>query len=473
MWKFSEQEERNLRNVLNMEDILNEIISLNEKKKEGKVKKEYSSRKNGKDDVIRREELTDRQRKRDDRTDDGGSRGKRRGSLSVEDNVVNACDASTICTVDDDMAIEKAQVFSKIINDNKSYESDFFYKDIEKNVDENTPLFQNGRKTLNSYLLTVNDINTNISNIYKNMEKINVIKKKIDLNIYDNEKLYTKINVIINSSEEIVTYIKAKINKLSLENDDFEKNSNMISEIKLRVNIFIDIINKYKCCINKYKNICNQYYEHVNKNIIKHYKLIHPNLSEHSIHKLLKQGGQNVEEFLNINKSSYQNTEFYCTNMEQIEIEKIKEKYKELKNLEKNILALNELYIELAYVIKKRKNLINNIENNVFQVKEYTEDALQNIVEAKRTNSSNPPYPLGGSYVFAPTVHLIYPYTCRTPLSFHSLFCQPCEWKRFSCPFVPPKENKINTGVKTNEKAEVGRGRDEQICKSSMNKELL
>ncbi|CRH03832.1 syntaxin, Qa-SNARE family, putative [Plasmodium relictum] len=332
-----------------MEDILNEIISLSEKKREEKEEnKKKKKKKNFKDD-----------------------------------DTYNYCDASTNCTVDD-INTEKINIFSKIINDNKGNESDM-YKDIEKNVDENTPLFQN-ENTLNTYLLNVNDINTNISNIYKNIDKINVIKKKIDLNIYDNEKLYKKVNLIINDSEQIVEHIKIKINELNNENNEFERSSNMISEIKLRINIFIDVVNKYKCCINKYKNICNQYYEYVNKNIIKHYKLIHPNLNDHNIHKLLKQNNHSIEDFLNMNKTC-QNNNIYYTNVEQIEIEKIKEKYNELKNLEKSILSLNELYIELAYVIKKRKNVINNIENNVFQVKEYTEDALTNIIEAKKYNA--------------------------------------------------------------------------------------
>lgn len=108
---------------------------------------------------------------------------------------------------------------------------------------------------------------------------------------------------------------------------------------------------------------------------------------DHTIHKLLKQNNNNVEDFLNSNKNSFYENNIFCTNVEQIEIEKIKKKYNELKNLENNILSLNELYIELAYVIKKRKNLINNIENNVFQVKEYTQDALNNIVDAKKYNS--------------------------------------------------------------------------------------
>lgn len=109
----------------------------------------------------------------------------------------------------------------------------------------------------------------------------------------------------------------------------------MVSEIKLRINIFIDVVNKYKSCINKYKNICNQYYEYVNKNIIKHYKLIHPNLKDHTIHKLLKQNNNNVEDFLNSNKNSFYENNIFCTNVEQIEIEKIKKKYNELKKSRK------------------------------------------------------------------------------------------------------------------------------------------
>ncbi|SPJ12698.1 syntaxin, Qa-SNARE family [Plasmodium sp. DRC-Itaito] len=398
-----------------MEDILNEIISLSEKKRKEEQLKDMEEKykKNENDHIVDikkiREEKSEydfKIRKENKNTiKDIILNKKKKSSDSIkDDNTSIYCDASTICTIDDDINIEKANIFSKIIHDkkmnednysnisninNNNYDNDILYfNDIEKNIDENTPLKVNGyNNNLNSYLLHVNDINTHISSIYKNIDKINVIKKKIDLNIYDNEKLYNKVNVIITNSEDIVKYIKLKINELNNENNEFERNSNMVSEIKLRINIFIDVVNKYKSCINKYKNICNQYYEYVNKNIIKHYKLIHPNLNDHTIHKLLKQNNNNVEDFLNINKNSFYEKNIFCTNMEQIEIEKIKKKYNELKNLENNILSLNELYIELAYVIKKRKNIINNIENNVFQVKEYTQDALNNIVDAKKYNA--------------------------------------------------------------------------------------
>ncbi|ETW34006.1 hypothetical protein PFTANZ_05279 [Plasmodium falciparum Tanzania (2000708)] len=408
-----------------MEDILNEIISLSEKKRKKEQLKdmEEKNKKNKNDHIVDikkiREEKSEydfKIRKENKNTiKDIISNKKKKSSDSIkDDNTSIYCDASTICTIDDDINIEKANIFSKIIHDKKMNEDNYsnisninnnnnnnnnnnyyyydddilYFKDLENNIDENTPLKVNGfNNNLNSYLLHVNDINTHISSIYKNIDKINVIKKKIDLNIYDNEKLYNKVNVIITNSEDIVKYIKLKINELNNENNEFERNSNMVSEIKLRINIFIDVVNKYKSCINKYKNICNQYYEYVNKNIIKHYKLIHPNLKDHTIHKLLKQNNNNVEDFLNSNKNSFYENNIFCTNVEQIEIEKIKKKYNELKNLENNILSLNELYIELAYVIKKRKNLINNIENNVFQVKEYTQDALNNIVDAKKYNS--------------------------------------------------------------------------------------
>ncbi|SBT72146.1 syntaxin, Qa-SNARE family, putative [Plasmodium malariae] len=414
-----------------MEDILKEIISLSEKKKkEGKGMHEHVQEENcmNGENSKRGENLkggklkceNGKERKHNDDLKKKKKKKKRGDSFLVhsEERTDWGDDASTICPMEDDISIEKANIFSRIINNNKTNEYNVYFKDIEKNVDENTPLFHSVSRLstssqldsttqldetnpLNTYLLTVNDINMNIANIYKNIDKINVIKRKIDLNIYDNEKLYTKVNVIINSSEEIINYIKIKINQINKDNENFEKGNNsgssshsscgsrsstMLSEIKLRVNIFIDVVNKYKCCINKYKNICNHYYEHVNKNIMKHYKLIHPNISDHSIHKLLKQSNYTIEDFLNINNTCYNNN-MYCTDIEQIQIEKVKEKYKQLKKLEKNISALNELYIELAYVIKKRKNIINDIENNTFQMKEYTDDALLNIIEAKRYNA--------------------------------------------------------------------------------------
>lgn len=399
-----------------MEDILNEIIILNEKNKQGKKQKEGKIKKakekgrkqkedkNNVDDIKENIESEQNEEqisilpiKRNKKTHTYSTHHSSNSSCYSISHLIGSNsthnDTSTCCTIED-INTEKATIFSNIIKNKKERKDADIFSDLEKNINEKTPLFpntndinnNNNENNINSYLIQVDEINTNISVIYKNIDKINVLKKKIDLNIYDNEKLYKKVNIVIEQSEQIVEQIKKQINQLNAENDEYEKNVKLISEIKLRINIFLDTVNKYKSCINKYKNICNQYYEHINKNLIKRYKLINPNISSQALQKLLKQNNYDTfEETLNI-ENIYSNNLMNSMNVEQIEYEKMKQIYKELKYLEKNILSLNELYIELAYVIKKRKNLINSIENNVYQVKDYTEDALINIIEAKKYN---------------------------------------------------------------------------------------
>ncbi|GAB68394.1 syntaxin [Plasmodium cynomolgi strain B] len=406
-----------------MEDILNEIISLSEEKRGRK----FGSQGGGDHEDDRQTNLSGE---------------KRHGGKAPQ----STWDSSTVCSVDDEaMSAEKASLFSRIINErrrksggrsrnNNEEETHFgdIHQDIEqginessnrtthqathRSVDEHTPLCQQ-TNNFNSYLLTVNQINTHISCIYKNIDKINAWKQKIDFNIYDTEELNAKINSTISNTEDIISEVKISLFNLNEENKQFEISPNLLlSEVKLRTNIFIDVVQKYKACVNKYKSVCCHYYEHVNANLLKQYRLICPSVTDGEDRRGRRRssgmpqgkvckGGRasggaaggaassggadldDIEQFFNLQKkNSYSNLgdHIHPNDADRVNIQKMKKRYKELKTLERNISALNELYIELAYVVKKRTNYINSIENNVYQVKDYTDDALHNIVAAKR-----------------------------------------------------------------------------------------
>ncbi|KJP85797.1 hypothetical protein AK88_04556 [Plasmodium fragile] len=423
-----------------MEDILNEIISLSEKKRS-----EQLDAQGGED------HQDDNQTKMSGEKRHGRKASKKckkhQSASDLPTGIVppstegappsSTWDSSTVCSVDEDISAEKASLFSRIISQrrkanggrNLEDEEEARLGDIEQGIhgvthpgsqkcvdgphdstaDERTPLCQQ-QNTFNTYLLSVNQINTHISCIYKNVDKINSWKQKIDFNIYDTEELNAKINSTISNTEDIISQVMTHIFNLNEENKQFESNNNLLSEIKLRTNIFIDVVQKYKACINKYKNVCHHYYEHVNANLMKQYRLICPSVTDGEEGSNRKKTSNNntsqgkwskgarpradledIEQFFNMQKNnSYTNLagdHVHPDNADGVNIQQMKKRYKELKTLEKNIAALNDLYIELAYVVKKRTNYINSIENNVYQVKDYTDDALHNIVAAKKYNA--------------------------------------------------------------------------------------
>ncbi|EUD66452.1 hypothetical protein C922_03086 [Plasmodium inui San Antonio 1] len=443
-----------------MEDILNEIISLSEKKKRGGKLPTQGGGDHQADSQTEVSEGKPHKEKHHGESRHGGKAHKRGSKQQVGEDLPtgvvppstegappsSAWDSSTVCSVDEDMSAEKASLFSRIISErrrttgcrNEDDEEGALFGDIEQGihrdthhnthtcvdgpytsvdgthdcpVDERTPLCQKS-SNFNSYLLTVNQINTDISSIYKNIDKINSWKQKIDFNIYDTEELNGKINSTISNTEDIISQVMKNIFHLNEENKQFETGTNLLSEIKLRTNIFIDIVQKYKACINKYKNVCHHYYEHVNANLLKQYRLICPSVTDGEeaggggrrrkgmAGRNTTSGGKvckgaradlaDMEQFFNMQKKNrYSNLTEHRPpdNADGVNIQKMRKRYKELKTLEKNISALNDLYIELAYVVKKRTNYINSIENNVYQVKDYTDDALNNIVAAKKYNA--------------------------------------------------------------------------------------
>ncbi|KMZ90920.1 syntaxin [Plasmodium vivax Mauritania I] len=426
-----------------MEDILNEIISLSEKKRGGK---------SGSQTEISQAEIS--QAEISGGTHHGGTtlhRGKAPKRWKTQEQggdqptgvappspegaaPSSTWDSSTVCSADEDMSAEKASLFSRIISERRrrasgeeaqpcvdALQDAHICADTPQDppVSERTPLCQQTH-TLNSYLLHVNQINEEIACIYKSVDKINGWKQKIDFNIYDSEELNAKISLTICQTEETISNVMKRIFSLNEENKRFERSSNLLSEIKLRANIFIDVVQKYKTCVNKYKNVCHQYYEHVNAKLVKQYRLLCPGgasggrqsggRQSSGRQSSGRQSGQrsgskqsnrrsaaprgradldDIEHFFSLQKNSHSNLgeHVHPENADGINIQKMKARYKELKTLERNISSLNDLYIELAYVVKKRTNYINSIESDVYQVKDYTDDALHNIVAAKRYNA--------------------------------------------------------------------------------------
>lgn len=278
-------------------------------------------------------------------------------------------DVSTCCNTEDDLNIEKINIFSKIIKDKNQNDIDLSYmRDLENNINEQEPLIKNG-KDIQICIVYVNEMNNRITSIHTNMEKIQIIKKKIELNIYDNEKLYKKVNHIIHNTELIIQRISFNIKELNLENEEYKNRNPSGNELKIRLSIFKDILEKYKNCVNKYKTLCNQYYEHLYKVVKRKCKLMYPYMNEYTIIKMMKENNSYQQE------SKQEKEKTNESNVVQMEIQKLQEQY-ELKKIENNISSLNEVYIELAYTIKKIQNVISNIENNIYPMKSYSDSTL-------------------------------------------------------------------------------------------------
>ena len=64
------------------------------------------------------------------------------------------------------------------------------------------------------------------------------------------------------------------------------------------------------------------------------------------------------------------------------------EKYSDMKKLEESVLEVHDLFLFLSALVDEQAQMLDSIENNVENTKEYTGLAVEHITQAKRYNKT-------------------------------------------------------------------------------------
>ena len=226
----------------------------------------------------------------------------------------------------------------------------------------------------------LSEVQSNLKFIENKNDELIELRNEIE-NIIDSKKeteISEKMNKIILDVQIKQKKIKIIIDNLNEQLTEINKNkkNKNNTEFRIKQNLFGSITKKYQNIIIKFNSIENEI-----KNIIQ-IKMIRR--VEIALGHDLNEKEKN--DILNAPKMVQKIYEKKLTGAAHVKlintINDLEERNKEIKNLEKSIIKLNNLIIELNKLVYLQGEMIDNIEQNIKQAKDYVLEAEGNINES-------------------------------------------------------------------------------------------
>ena len=226
----------------------------------------------------------------------------------------------------------------------------------------------------------LSEVQSNLKFIENKNDELIELRNEIE-NIIDSKKeteISEKMNKIISDVQIKQKKIKIIIDNLNEQLTEINKNkkNKNNTEFRIKQNLFGSITKKYQNIIIKFNSIENEI-----KNIIQ-IKMIRK--AEIALGHDLNEKEKN--DILNAPKMVQKIYEKKLTGAAHVKlintINDLEERNKEIKNLEKSIIKLHNLIIELNKLVYLQGEMIDNIEQNIKQAKDYVLEAEGNINES-------------------------------------------------------------------------------------------
>ena len=224
----------------------------------------------------------------------------------------------------------------------------------------------------------LSEVQSNLKFIENKNDELIELRNEIE-NVIDSKKeteISEKMNKIISDVQIKQKKIKIIIDNLNEQLTEINKKDKKNTEFRIKQNLFGAITKKYQNIIIKFNSIENEI-----KNIIQ-IKMIRK--AEIALGHDLNEKEKN--DILNAPKMVQKIYEKKLTGAAHVKlintINDLEERNKELKNLEKSIIQLHNLIIELNKLVYLQGEMIDNIEQNIKQAKYYVLNAEENINES-------------------------------------------------------------------------------------------
>lgn len=223
---------------------------------------------------------------------------------------------------------------------------------------------------------------SHIKNIESQIDKLIRIKSDVINSTGQEERENSqKINMIVNNVQKTQEQMDRLIKeiKASLEQDNSNKND---PEMRIKNNLF-------GAMIKKYQNTCLRFQKEESeiKNIIQT-KLVRA--AEIAVNdELDEQQKKEVIENPQMIQQMYENKLTGAAHIRlQNAVRDLEERHKDIKKLEKSILQVHTMIIELSKLVQLQGEMIDNIELNIQKAKDYVMKGEKNIGKAKKNMES-------------------------------------------------------------------------------------
>jgi len=186
------------------------------------------------------------------------------------------------------------------------------------------------------------------------------------------------------STDSIAQQMRAKLKRMRKENDDFTKShDNDPSLVKIRNNMHGTLVRKFLDLMQEYQQVLTKYDKKMREKAYREVQLVSPETDPADIDEMLDQGGDITEGIFQ--KHIMEDRKHQKAKQT---LDYLKEKHNDILSLEKSIVELNQLFMDMAILVDTQGDLIDQIEFSVMNSRAYTEKAVDTLQETEKIVSS-------------------------------------------------------------------------------------
>jgi len=195
----------------------------------------------------------------------------------------------------------------------------------------------------------VGQIKTLMSLIRRNIKSIQDIYQKQSISA-DSRLMTSELETLLDSTNASSNQIRSKLKIMKVEIDKSDD-----SNKRIKTNMHSTLTKKFLELLSEYQTLQTQYKEKVQERVKRQAEIVNPNISEEEINKIITTGSSDAlfSDQVVDRHSNAKNALMY-----------IQEEHRGLKQLEKSLLELQQLFIDLSAAVESHSTNIEQLEKD-------------------------------------------------------------------------------------------------------------
>lgn len=213
-----------------------------------------------------------------------------------------------------------------------------------------------------------------ISELIKEMERLH---RHALTTLYADEAQRTSrdIEELMHEINSVSKGLRNKLQRIGAENEELARRpSNGNADLRLRTNQVTQLSKKFRDVMFEYQRVQEAYKLKYRQQLQRQYKIVRPDASKEELDAILDADGTTLmaqQLFTVANAADAKRL-----------LGEMNERHDEIMSLEKSVIELHQLFTDLAMLIEQQDDMVNNIETQVTEAAEYTNNAVVELKEA-------------------------------------------------------------------------------------------
>jgi len=218
----------------------------------------------------------------------------------------------------------------------------------------------------------VSQIKTLMSLIRRNIKSIQEAYNKQAWSVGEGPQKNDELEQLLDSTNSATLQIRNKLKSMKVENDKIAGEN---AQRRVRTNMHTILSKKFIALVQEYQTIQNSYKEKCRERVQRQAQIVRPGVSREEVDEMIVSGGDVFADKL-LSDSKHMEAKNALAN--------IQEQQRDLKNLEKSIHELHQVFVDMAAIVESTQDSMDSMESDVSDSASNTFKVSKNLADAEK-----------------------------------------------------------------------------------------